>query len=224
MDISGELFELQDFQYKAFQSKLIPNINPKNIIGVRTPELKKLAKMLKWQCDTFLETLPHKYYEENNLHVFIVNEIKNFDECVNRIENFLPQIDNWATCDGLRPVCFAKNREKLLPYIYNWLESGKTYTVRFAIEMLMIHYLDEDFIESCLEKVSLVKSEEYYVNMMIAWYFTTALAKRYDETIVYIESGKLPKWVHTKTIQKSVESFRITEDKKQYIQSLRRKI
>lgn len=224
MDISCELFKLQDVQYKAFQSKLIPNINADDIIGVRTPELKKFAKALKGQCDTFLETLPHKYFEENNLHAFIINDIVDFDECIVMVERFLPYVNNWASCDGLRPRCFVKNKEKLLPYVYNWLESSKTYTVRFGIEMFMLHYLDRDFNEDFLKKVSLIKSDEYYVNMMIAWYFATALAKQYDEAIMYIENKKLPKWVHNKTIQKSVESFRITDDIKQYIKSLRRKI
>ena len=228
MDFNGyirkELFKLQDCKYKSFHQKLIPNINPDYVIGVRTPVLKRFQKsMEKSICDNYLDCLPHEYYEQNNLHAFIINEIKDFDECIKRVNDFLPYVDNWATCDGLRPKCFSKNKEFLACHIDKWLNGEKTYTVRFGIEMLMIHFLDDYFSEEFLWKVCNITSEDYYVNMMIAWYFATALATQYQSTVEFLERHKLPLWVHNKTIQKAIESYRITETQKTYLKSLRRK-
>ena len=223
MDITSELFKLQDLKFKSFHEKLIPNVHHDTIIGIRTPVLKNFAKRAKNDCREFLDNLPHKYYEENNLHAFIINDIKNFDECIKRIEEFLPYVDNWATCDGLRPKCFAKNKDILLICIDKWIYNSHTYTVRFSIEMLMTHFLDDAFKEEFLEKVGGIVSDEYYVNMMIAWFFATALAKQWNSAVKYLESSKLSLWVHNKTIQKAVESFRITDEQKIYLKGLRRK-
>lgn len=222
--IRNELFKLQDCQYKSFHQKLIPNVNPDKIIGIRTPQLKRFKKsMTEDVFGKYLDALPHQYYEENNLHAFIINDIAAFDECIKRVDEFLPFIDNWATCDGLRPKCFSKNKEFLACHIDKWLNDGKTYTVRFGIEMLMIHFLDDYFSEEFLWKVGNIASADYYVNVMIAWYFATALATQYQSTVEFLEQHKLPLWVHNKTIQKAVESFRITETQKTYLKSLRRK-
>ena len=222
--IRNELFKLQDCQYKSFHQKLIPNINPDFVIGVRAPVLKRFQKSIAPSiCDSYLDCLPHEYYEENNLHAFIINEIKDFDECIKRVNDFLPYVDNWATCDGLRPKCFEKNRELLLCHIDRWLADDNTYTIRFGIEMLMLHFLDDFFEEEFLLRICNISSDEYYVNMMIAWYFATALATQYQSTVEFLEQHKLPLWVHNKTIQKAVESFRITETQKTYLKSLRRK-
>lgn len=220
MNIEKELFKLQDLEYKSFHSRLMPNINPDNIIGVRVPLLRALAKKIKWD-EEFAEKLPHKYYEENNLHAFMICEIKDFDECISKLNKLLPYIDNWATCDGLKPKCFKKSRNKLLPYIYTWMKSSHTYTVRFACLMLMTHFLDDAFDGKYLKTVSEIKSDEYYINMMLAWYFAEALVKQYDSAIIYLEGRKLPSWVHNKTIQKACESFRITDEKKAYLRSLK---
>lgn len=218
------LFSNQDLKYKAFHQKLMPTINPDTVIGVRTPVLKKIAKEY-FGSDVqreFIKNLPHEYYEENNLHAFFIAEIKDFDECMKEIEKFLPYIDNWATCDGLRPKCFKKNTVRLIPYIEKWLKSSQTYTVRFAMEMLMIYFLDEAFEKAYPEMVASVKSEEYYVQMMQAWYFATALAKQWDSVLPYITENKLPVWVHNKTIQKAIESFRITNEQKQILRKYKR--
>ena len=222
--IKNELLKLSDAKYKAFHQKLIPNIDKKLIIGIRTPELKKYAnELFKTQkYDLFLKQLPHKYYEENNLHAFLINKLTDFDVCIAEVEKFLPFIDNWATCDGLRPISFKKNTKALLPHVENWLKSDLEYTVRFGIEMLMCYYLDDCFDTKFLEKVANVKSDKYYVNMMIAWYFATALAKQPSSTLPYLEQNKLDTWVHNKTIQKAIESFRITEQQKTYLRSLKR--
>ena len=223
IDIKEELFGMQDLEYKDFNSKLIPNINPDTVIGVRTPELRAYAKRVKNDdgINAFLNTLPHEYYEENNLHSFLIAQIPDFDRCVLKLNEFLPYVDNWATCDGIKPKSFKKNTDKLLPQIHKWLNSGHTYTVRFAIGMLMTYYLDDEFNTEYLHTVSGVQSEEYYINMMIAWYFATALAKQYDATIPYIEKKILPAWVHNKTIQKAIESYRITDEQKSYLRTLR---
>lgn len=217
------LFENQDLEYKKFHTKLMPGISPDKVIGVRIPVLRKLAKTIfnEKTGEKFLETLPHNYYEENNLHSFLIADIKDYDKCIKEIDLFLPFIDNWATCDSLRPKCFKKNKDKLIGKIYEWLKSTHTYTVRFGIEMLMIHFLDNDFKKEYLEKVSLVKSDEYYINMMIAWYFATALSKKWEETFVYIENKKLDTWVHNKTIQKAIESYRITNEQKEILRKLK---
>ena len=221
--VQRELFALCDSSYRDFQSKLMPNIDKETIIGVRTPALRKFAKTFAKSpmAAEFIKQLPHRYYEENNLHGFIIETIKDFDTCAGAIDAFLPYVDNWATCDLMSPKVFAKNKEKLLPKIKEWLSSDKTYTVRFGIEMLMSHFLDEDFNPEYLGLVAKVRSDEYYVNMMVAWYFATALAKQWDVTIPYIEKKRLADWTHNKAIQKAIESYRITDEQKKYLRTLK---
>lgn len=223
MNIVNELFKLQDLKYAEFQSKLVPTVERELFIGVRVPELRKFAKELvkKNTYLDFLDDLPHKYYDENMLHSLILSELKDYEMCVELIEKFLKHIDNWAVCDILSPKNFKKNKMSLIEKIKLWAASDDTYTCRFGIGMLMSHYLDEDFEVEYLEIISRIHSEEYYVNMMIAWFFATALAKRWDETIVYIEDKKLDSWVHNKTIQKSCESLRITKEQKDYLRLLK---
>ena len=218
-----ELFKMQDKKYRDFQVKLIPNIDSNSIIGVRTPDLKKLAKELVKSGDvSFLDNLPHKYFDENQLHAFIISELKNYDKCINYINKFLSYVNNWATCDQMSPKVFKKNHDKLINEIKIWIKSKDTYTIRFGIGMLMQHYLDSDFRQEYLKLVSKIKSNEYYVNMMIAWYFATALAKQYESAIIYLEDNKLDTWVHNKTIQKAIESYRITGEQKQYLKILKK--
>lgn len=219
------LFELQDEKYRDFQVKLIPNIDPKTVIGIRTPELRKLAKTMAKEPDVgkFLSSLPHRWFDENQLHAFIISEDKDYESCIAQVERFLPYIDNWATCDQLSPKIFKKNKEDLLRHIREWLRSDRTYTIRFAAGMLMQHYLDEDFDPEYPKMVATIESDEYYVNMMRAWYFATALAKQYDAILPFIEEKRLDKWTHNKTIQKAVESYRITPGQKEYLKSLRMK-
>ena len=223
MSIRETLLSLQDGVFAAFQARLLPNIAPERIIGVRTPELRKLAKQLRGSSDgeAFLKALPHKFFEENNLHAFLLCETKDFKRCVQAVEEFLPYVDNWATCDQLRPKAFARNKQALLPHIRSWLDSDREYTRRFGIGMLMSHFLDEDFREEYLRWVSDIHSEEYYVNMMIAWYFATALAKQYEAALPYLENRRLPPWVHNKAIQKAVESFRVSDGHKTYLKTLK---
>ena len=222
-EIRNELFKMQDIAYRDFNSKLIPTVNKSLFIGVITPELRKYAKQLakREDIEEFLHSLPHKYFDENQLHAFIVSEIKDFKSCVDKVNEFLPYVDNWATCDQLSPKVFKKNHKELIAYIKEWLESDKVYTVRFGIGMLMEHFLDEDFDIIYTEKVSNIRSDEYYVNMMIAWYFATALAKRYERIIPFIENRKLDIWTHNKAIQKAVESYRISIDRKTYLKELK---
>ena len=221
--ISEELFKLQDIKYRDFQIKLVPNYSIDIMIGVRTPDLRNYAKKIikENKYKEFLEELPHKYFDENQLHAFIISEIKDYEKCIIYINKFLPYVDNWATCDQMSPKIFKKNKDKLIIEIMRWIKSKETYTVRFGIGMLMQYYLDDDFNPKYLEKVSKIKSKEYYVNMMIAWYFATALAKQYDEAIKYIENDILDKWTHNKTIQKALESYRITSEQKKYLKSLK---
>lgn len=218
-----KLFELQDLKYKEFQCKLMPTVNPDTVIGVRTPELRKLAKELSKSPEAakFLTILPHKYYEENNLHGFLIETIKDYDTSIAAIETFLPYIDNWATCDLMSPKVFKKHLPELYEKIKIWLNSDLTYTVRFGIEMLMSFYLGDEFQPEMLELVAGVRSEEYYINMMIAWYLATALAKKYDTTLPYIQERRLEKWTHNKTIQKAVESYRISDEVKAYLRTLK---
>ena len=225
MNIREMLLSLQDGKFAAFQARLIPNVAPERILGVRTPELRKLAKQLRGSSDAeaFLNTLPHEFFEENNLHAFLLCGIKDFERCVQAVEDFLPYVDNWATCDQLRPKAFARNRQALLPRIRSWLNSDRTYTRRFGIGMLMSHFLDEDFREEYLCWVSDIHSEEYYVNMMIAWYFATALAKQYRAALPYHENRRLDPWVHNKTIQKALESYRVSEEHKACLKTLKSK-
>lgn len=220
--ITDRLFELQDISYADFQKKLIPDTKYE-VIGVRTPDLRKLAKELYGtaEAEGFLKILPHRYFDENQLHAFIISLTKQFDVCVEQVNAFLPFVDNWASCDQLSPKVFAKHKTELFSHIEKWICSDRTYTVRFAIGMLLQHYLDEDFREKHLEMVAAVKSNEYYIKMMVSWYFATALAKQYDSAVKYLEDKKLESWVHNKTIQKAVESYRISSETKEYLKSLR---
>ncbi len=222
--VRTRLFELQDIKYKDFHSKLMPTVDPDLVIGVRTPQLRKFAREFSKtpEAAEFLKKLPHKYYEENNLHGFLVEAMKDYEECIAAVNAFLPYVDNWATCDLMRPKVFGKHLQELLAQIRIWMESKETYTIRFGIEMLMTFYLDEQFDIAYPELVAGVQSEEYYVNMMIAWYFATALAKQYEAVIPYIEQGWLARWTHNKAIQKAVESYRITEEQKAYLRTLRK--
>lgn len=222
-EIREKLFSLADEKYKAFQSKLMPTVDSDKIIGVRTPALRAFAKELYKQggYEEFLSDVPHKFYEEDNLHAMLISEIKDFDICLEETEKLLPHIDNWATCDMLRPKCFKKEPEKLYETMLIWLKSDKVYTVRYGIGCLLSFYLDGNFSQEHLNLVSKITSEEYYINMMIAWYFATALSKQYDSTIGFIEERKLSPWVHRKTIQKAVESYRISDEVKAYLKSLR---
>ena len=224
-EITTKLFSLQDTAYRDFQVKLIPGMDAQKEIGVRTPELRKLSKELAKREDIreFLNDLPHQYFDENQLHAFILSGEKDFEKCMEDLERFLPYVDNWATCDQTSPKVFRKHRKELLDAIRRWIESDHPYTVRFAIKMLMEHFLDEDFDPAYPEMVAEVRSEEYYIRMMIAWYFATALAKQFDAAVPYLEQGKLDVWIHNKTIQKAVESYRITEEQKIYLKSLKRK-
>ncbi len=221
--IREELFKLQDVKYRDFQVKLIPTVEPDSVIGVRTPELKLLAKRLSKEegIEGFLEDLPHKYFDENQLHAFILSQMKDFERCIALVERFLPYVDNWATCDQMSPKIFAKHKKELLERIKEWISSDKTYTVRFGIGMLMEHFLGDDFDGAYPEMVSKIRSEEYYINMMTAWYFATALAKQYDAVLPYIEGKKLDVWTHNKAIQKSVESNRISPERKEYLKGLK---
>ena len=221
--VREELYKLQDTQYADFSAKLSPDMKREDFIGVRTPALKEMAKkMVKdGTGEEYIKHLPHKYFEENQLHAFIISLEKDFDAAIEKVETFLPFIDNWATCDQLRSKAFAKHSDKLLPYIDNWLASDRTYTIRFGIGALMCYFLDDKFKKEYIAKVAAVTSEEYYIKMMVAWYFATALAKQWEATVPYIEKRKLPDWVHRKTIQKAVESFRVTDDHKAYLRTLK---
>jgi len=222
-EIRKRLFKLQDKKYRDFQCRLIPTLESTTIIGVRTPELRRYAKELVKQKDiqNFLSFLPHQYFEENQLHAFIISEIKDNKQCLEELNRFLPFVDNWATCDQLSPKVFKKNRSELIDQIKQWVCSDKTYMVRFGIGMLLEHFLDDDFDPIYLEMVSKISSTEYYIRMMIAWYFATALAKQYTKALPYIEEQRLDIWTHNKTIQKAVESRRITLEQKEYLKCLK---
>lgn len=224
-EVQKLLFDNQDEEYAAFQAKLTPTLSSEKFIGVRVPQTRKLAKEFfkKQDYETFMQKLPHTYYDEDMFHVLLISEIKEYEKCIQEIERFLPYIDNWAVCDILSPKCFKKNKDKLIDKIMIWSASSETYTCRFGLEMLMSHYLDDEFKEEYLEIPASIVSEEYYVNMMIAWFMATALAKKWDATIPYIEQNRLSLWVHNKTIQKAIESYRITDEQKAYLRSLRRK-
>lgn len=222
-EIQKQLFELQDMAYRDFHSRLMPDIDKETVIGIRVPMLRKYAKSIAGTelAEKFIKELPHCYYEENNLHMMLITGIKDYDRCLTEIERFLPYIDNWATCDFPAPKCFENHKEDLLPVIKRWIASSETYTIRYGIGMLMRLYLDADFDSEYLELVAGVKSDEYYVNMMIAWYMATALAKQWDAVIPYIEEHRMSDWVHRKTIQKAVESYRITDEQKRYLKGYR---
>ena len=223
MDLYGKLYELQDLNYRDMQIRLIPAIDSESVIGVRTPELRSMAKdILKaGNYKDFLEELPHEYFEENQLHAFIISGIKDIGECMKKLEEFLPYVDNWATCDQMSPKVFKKHKDVLFAHIKEWIDSERTYTVRFGVKMLMDHFLDDDFKLLYPKMVAKLRSKEYYVNMMIAWYFATALAKQYESILPFIEEKRLDDWTHNKAIQKSVESRRITDDQKLYLKSLK---
>ena len=221
--VCKKLISLQDLKYRDMQIKIIPNIDPASIIGVRTPELKKIAKEMyrSGEYRSFIKKLPHDHFEENQLHAFIICEMKDPAECFDEVEHFLPYVDNWATCDQLSPKIFKKNKDELLKHIKTWIGSDRTYTVRFGVGMLMQHFLDDDYDEKYPKMVAGLRSDEYYINMMIAWYFATALAKQYESVLPYIEENKLDDWTHNKAIQKSLESFRVTDEHKKYLRSLK---
>ena len=225
-EIKDYLLKNQDLQYKQFHSSLMPTINSEVVIGIKVPILRNYTKELLKKYDIqsfvpFFKDLPHQYYEENNIHAFLIEKINNYDECLFQLEQFLPYIDNWATCDMLNPKVFSKNKDKLLKKINEWIKSSHTYTIRFGIGMLMRYFLDKDFNSSYLELVYSIKSEEYYVNMMKAWFFATALAKQYDATLPLFQNKKLDIWTHNKAIQKAIESFRVPAEHKQYLKTLK---
>lgn len=222
-EIQKQLFELQDMAYRDFHSRLMPDIDKETVIGIRVPMLRKYAKSIAGTelAEKFIKELPHCYYEENNLHMMLITGIKDYDRCLTEIERILPYIDNWATCDFPAPKCFENHKEDLLPVIKRWIASSETYTIRYGIGMLMRLYLDADFDPEYVRIVAEVKSDEYYVNMMIAWYMATALAKQWDAVIPYIEEHRMSDWVHRKTIQKAVESYRITDEQKKYLKGYR---
>ncbi len=222
-DIEAALMELRDEKYASFQKNLTPELEKEHFIGVRTPALRKLAKELRKRSDTeeFLASLPHGSFEEDQIHSFIISDEKDFGKCLAQTEAFLPYINNWATCDQFSPKVFAKHREELLPHIRRWIASGRTYTVRFAAGMLMKHFLGDSFLTEYADMVAEIHSDEYYINMMRAWYFATALATNYDDVLTYIEYKRLDVWTHNKTIQKAAESFRITKEHKQHLNTLK---
>ena len=224
--IQQGLFALQDLSYRDFQSKLMPTVDKERVIGVRTPALRKFAKELakdREAAAAFMNSLPHTYYEEDNVHGELIRAIRNYEVCVAALDRFLPYVDKWATCDMMSPKVFCKHRQALLGPIGRWLASDHIYTVRFAIKMLMDHYLEEDFAPEYLEWVAAVESEEYYLRMMQAWYFATALAKQYEAVVPYLVEHRLELWTHNKTIQKAVESYRITPQQKEFLRTLRRR-
>ena len=221
--LEEQLFEMQDLKYRDFHSKLLPGIDKETLIGIRTPMLRKFSREFAKtpEAEEFLQILPHRYYEENNMHMMIVTGIKDYETCLAEVKKFLPYINNWATCDLPQPKCFGAHKKELLQEVHKWIASDETYTIRYGIGTLMRFYLDDDFDPSYVTLVAQVRSEEYYVNMMIAWYLATALAKQWESVIPYLEQRKLPEWVHRKTIQKAVESYRITPEQKVYLKSLR---
>ena len=221
--IEQELLSMRDEEYAGFQRKLLPTVPADRIIGVRTPQLRALAKKIAkdGETDLFLAALPHNYFEEDQLHAFIISLDKDIRSCLTRVEAFLPYIDNWATCDQLSPVSFAADPGILLQYIRGWIRSENIYTVRFALVLLMRHFLDDLFSEECIELAASAASGEYYIDMAKAWYFATALAKQYDAALPYLELRKLDIWTHNKAIQKSIESYRISAERKEYLRTLK---
>ena len=224
--IRAQLFALQDKEYQVFHSRLMPTLPPETVIGVRVPLLRKLAKQLTDtpEAEVFVQDLPHFYYEENALHAFLLESVRDFGTALAETERFLPYVDNWAVCDSFSPKVFAQHKPELLTAIRRWLGSDQVYTVRYGIGMLMRYYLDDAFSPEYLAWAAAVHSEEYYVNMMRAWYFATALAKQWDAAIPYLEKKKLSDWVHKKTIQKAVESYRITKEQKEYLRTLKKMV
>ena len=225
MSVYERLLSYQDEKYIEFQSKLVPNIDKNTIIGVKTPQMKEIVKEIfgTEEATDFLKVLPHKYYEENLVHFFLIAKIKEFDECVKEVERFLPYIDCWPVCDQGSPMVFKKNHDKLLPLIKKWIKSKHVYTARFGMRMLMNEFLNDDFKEEYLEWVASKNGDDYYLKMMVAWFFATALAKQYDSTIKYIENKRLDPWIQQKAIQKAVESYRVSDEHKEYLKKLRNK-
>lgn len=221
--IREDLFCMQDLPFRDFQSKLMPTIEIERVIGVRTPDIRRYAAKAAKEpdIDEFLRDVPHRYFEENNVHAFVIEKLRDYEKCMEEVERLLPYIDNWATCDMFSPKIFEKNKEKLIVKIRKWIASGETYTVRFGIGMLMRFYLDEDFKQEYLELAAGVRSREYYVNMMTAWYFATALAKQYDAVLPYFENQRLDDWTHNKAIQKACESRRISQEQKKHLRTLK---
>ena len=224
MNIQKRLFELSDEKNADFSAKLTPGIDREKFLGVRIPASRKLAKEIIKENEhkDFLNSLPHKYYDENILHSILISEIKDYDECIKYVNEFLPYVDNWAVCDTMSPKAFKNKHERLMNDILRWVDSDQTYTIRFGLKILMAHFLDNDFKNEYLKIPAKIKSDEYYINMMIAWFYATALAKQWDNTIVFIENGVLDKWVHNKAIQKARESYRITAEQKEYLKSLKK--
>lgn len=222
-EVQNKLFNLRDEKYKQFHAKLIPTVEPDCIIGIRTPVLREFANQFYKtpQAEIFMNELPHKYYEENNLHAFLLEKITDYNKLIAELNKFLPFVNNWATCDMMRPKTFKKHTDMLLCEIKKWIKSKHPYTVRFGIEMLMIYYLGDKFSPEFSQMVAEIKSDEYYVNMMIAWYFATALAKQYKATLPYLAEKRLDIWVHNKTIQKAIESYRITDEQKNELKALK---
>lgn len=222
-DVQKRLFEMQDAEYRDFHAKLVPTMEKTKFIGIRTPMLRKFAKKFgkTEESEIFLQVLPHQYYEENNLHGLLIEQIRDYDKCLEELERFLPFIDNWATCDLLALHMMKKHRDVFIREVFRWIESDQPYTIRFGIGMLMRYYLDEEFKTEYPEKVAAIRSEEYYVNMMRAWYFATALAKQYEKVLPFLEKRQMDVWTHNKTIQKAIESYRITSEQKEYLRTLR---
>ena len=222
-DVQKRLFEMQDAEYRDFHAKLVPTMEKTKFIGIRTPMLRKFAKKFgkTEESEILLQVLPHQYYEENNLHGLLIEQIRDYDKCLEELERFLPFIDNWATCDLLALHMMKKHRDVFIREVFRWIESDQPYTIRFGISMLMRHYLDEEFKTEYPEKVAAIRSEEYYVNMMRAWYFATALAKQYEKVLPFLEKRQMDVWTHNKTIQKAIESYRITSEQKEYLRTLR---
>ena len=221
--VQKELFVLQDLKYRDFHAKLIPSVDKEKVIGIRTPALRAYAKKFgkKEEAKQFLEILPHQYYEENNLHGLLIEQMKEYEKCVEKLERFLPYIDNWATCDLLAVKTVKNHLDLYISEVYRWMESDQPYTIRFGVNMLMKYYLGDNFKIEYPEKVAAIRSEEYYVNMVRAWYFATALAKQYEQILPFLEERRMDLWTHNKTIQKAIESYRITSEQKEYLRTLK---
>ena len=215
MNVEERLFALQDMKYRDFHRNLVPTADADYIIGVRMPALRVLAKEI--EVESFIYGLPHKYYEENQLHAILLSGMKDYEECLRQVERFLPYVDNWATCDGLRPRCFSKHTDDVRTHVQRWMASEHEYTVRFGIGVLEAFFLDKAFLPEHLQWVAVIDREEYYIRMMQAWYFATALAKQWDATLPVIST--LPDWVRRKSIQKACESFRVPQEHKDYLRS-----
>ncbi len=223
MTIRETLEQYRDDSSRDFSAKIVPNVDKSKILGIKVPFLRKLAKEIfkNNQYESFLNELPHKYFEENLLHGFIIQQIKNYDLALIETKRFLPYVDNWAVSDTFAPKVFKKNLDKLISEIKIWLKSNDTYIIRFGTTCLMDFYLDDAFKEEYLNLLIPINSDEYYINMAIAWYYATALAKQYEPTIKIIENKLLSRWIHNKTIQKANESYRVTDEHKQYLKSLK---